>query len=80
MKPATLETDMTATDIIAAIIKMHKDASFEEVQELIHSRAMVCDFDFIKSELAQHVSLNEQNAADYALAVMAAHDLDNTGD
>ena len=63
---------MTATDIIAAIIEMYKEASFEDVQELIVSRAAVRDLAFIRAELAEHVSSNERNAADDALAVIDA--------
>ena len=63
---------MTATDIIAAIIEMYKEASFEDVQELIVSRAAVGDLAFIRAELSEHVSSNERNAADYALAVIDA--------
>ena len=63
---------MTATDIIAAIIEMHKEASFEDVQELIVSRAAVGDLAFIRAELSEHVSSNERNAADDALAVIDA--------
>jgi hypothetical protein len=59
---------MTATDIIATIVAWNKDVSPEQVQELIEGRAMVSDLAFIREELAQHVSLNEQNAADWAIA------------
>lgn len=61
---------MTAHDIIATIIAWHKDASPEQVSELIESRAMVQDLPFIREQLAEHVSLNEQNAADWALQVI----------
>ena len=63
---------MTATDIIAAIIEMYKEASFEDVQELIVSRAAVRDLAFIRAELSEHVSSNERNAADDALDVIDA--------
>jgi hypothetical protein len=59
---------MNATDIIATIVAWHKDVSPEQVQELIEGRAMISDLAFIREELSQHVSSNEQNAADWAIA------------
>jgi hypothetical protein len=61
---------MTASDIITAIIEMHKDATLAGVKELLESRAMVADLPFIAAELAEHVSSNERNAASYAVALI----------
>ena len=61
---------MNASDIIAAIIEMHKDATFAEVKEILESRAMVADLPRIRAELAAHVSSNEQNAASYAVSLI----------
>jgi hypothetical protein len=61
---------MTAQDIIAQIVKMHKDHSFEDVQELIVSRACIGDLAFIRDELSCHVSSNETNASDDAIRVI----------
>ena len=61
---------MNAAEIIAAIVEMHKDATFAEVKELLESRAMVVDLPFIQTALAAHVSSNEQNAASYAVSLI----------
>jgi len=61
---------MTATDIIAAIIEMHKDYAPGEVQEIICGKANIEDFDYIREELEPHVSGNETNAAREAVALI----------
>jgi len=61
---------MTATDIIAAIIEMHKDYAPSEVQDLISGKAITGDFEYIREELEPHVSGNETNAAREAVALI----------
>jgi len=57
---------MTAQDIIDALIDWHKDASIEDVNELMASRALICDYPFILEECENNGSSNEQNACDWA--------------
>ena len=59
---------MTTTQIISKIIAMHKDASFDDVAELLAAKAMVSDLPMIEAELSAHRSSNEMNAADHAIA------------
>ena len=61
---------MNAQDIIAQIVKMHKDHTFEDVQEIIVSRASIGDLAFIRAKLSEHVSSNERNASDDAIDVI----------
>lgn len=61
---------MTATDIIATIIEMHKDYAPGEVQDLISGKAVTCDFEFIREELEPHVSGSEMNAAREAVEII----------
>ena len=61
---------MNAQDIINTIIAWHKDVAPEDVRELIVSRAAIGDLSYIRAELAEHVSSNEQNASDWALEVI----------
>ena len=57
---------MTALDIIAKIIAMHKYHTAEDVAELLASRASISDLHMIRSSLEEHRSSNERNAADDA--------------
>ena len=66
---------MTANDIINAIVEMHTDASFDEVAELLASRAITGDYPAIAAALELHESSNEANAATYARNWIAAYPL-----
>jgi hypothetical protein len=57
---------MTAQDIIARIVEMHKYHTAQDVVELLASRAAISDLPMIRDELLQHRSSNERNAADDA--------------
>lgn len=58
---------MTAQDIIAQIIEWDKDASYNEVVDLIEGKSLISDHAEIEIALYDHVSGNEMNAARYAL-------------
>ena len=58
---------MTALEIINTIIDWGKDATYNEVADLIDGKAAFCDLGLIKSSLYDHVSSNEMNAARYAV-------------
>jgi len=61
---------MGAVSIVEAIVNMGKYATYEEVKELIVSRANISDLNWIAQRLESEVSSNETNSADMAIEII----------